>query len=275
MANTLYLVPSPIGNLNEISPRIKETLLSVDFIACEDTRNTQKLLSLIGISKACISCHEHNEQKESEIIVKKILNGQDCAYLSDAGFPCISDPGFLLVKECIKSNINIIPLSGPNAALLALIASGLDTDHFLFYGFLNPKISKKETEIEKLSSFPFTIILYESPHRINETIISLYKVLGNRRLVIARELTKKFEEFIRSDLKTLSSSNQEYKGELVLVLEGYKEIEKGNVSLDKSVLEKAKKLESLNYSKKEIASILSTLYELNKNQIYKELIKEN
>ena len=192
MANTLYLVPSPIGNLNEISPRIKETLLSVDFIACEDTRNTQKLLSLIGISKACISCHEHNEQKESEIIVKKILNGQDCAYLSDAGFPCISDPGFLLVKECIKSNINIIPLSGPNAALLALIASGLDTDHFLFYGFLNPKISKKETEIEKLSSFPFTIILYESPHRINETIISLYKVLGNRQLVIARELTKKF-----------------------------------------------------------------------------------
>lgn len=275
MANTLYLVPSPIGNLNEISPRIKETLLSVDFIACEDTRNTQKLLSLIGISKVCISCHEHNEQKESEIIVKKILNGQDCAYLSDAGFPCISDPGFLLVKECIKSNINIIPLSGPNAALLALIASGLDTDHFLFYGFLNPKISKKETEIEKLSSFPFTIILYESPHRINETIISLYKVLGNRKLVIARELTKKFEEFIRSDLKTLSSSNQEYKGELVLVLEGYKEIEKGNVSLDKSVLEKAKKLESLNYSKKEIASILSTLYELNKNQIYKELIKEN
>lgn len=275
MANTLYLVPSPIGNLNEISPRIKETLLSVDFIACEDTRNTQKLLSLIGISKACISCHEHNEQKESEIIVKKILNGQDCAYLSDAGFPCISDPGFLLVKECIKSNINIIPLSGPNAALLALIASGLDTDHFLFYGFLNPKISKKETEIEKLSSFPFTIILYESPHRINATIISLYKVLGNRKLVIARELTKKFEEFIRSDLKTLSSSNQEYKGELVLVLEGYKEIEKGNVSLDKSVLEKAKKLESLNYSKKEIASILSTLYELNKNQIYKELIKEN
>lgn len=275
MANTLYLVPSPIGNLNEISPRIKETLLSVDFIACEDTRNTQKLLSLIGISKACISCHEHNEQKESEIIVKKILNGQDCAYLSDAGFPCISDPGFLLVKECIKSNINIIPLSGPNAALLALIASGLDTDHFLFYGFLNPKISKKETEIEKLSSFPFTIILYESPHRINETIISLYKVLGNRKLVIARELTKKFEEFIRSDLKTLSSSNQEYKGELVLVLEGYKEIEKGNVSLDKSVLEKAKKLETLNYSKKEIASILSTLYELNKNQIYKELIKEN
>ena len=275
MANTLYLVPSPIGNLNEISPRIKETLLSVDFIACEDTRNTQKLLSLIGISKACISCHEHNEQKESEIIVKKILNGQDCAYLSDAGFPCISDPGFLLVKECIKSNINIIPLSGPNAALLALIASGLDTDHFLFYGFLNPKISKKETEIEKLSSFPFTIILYESPHRINETIISLYKVLGNRKLVIARELTKKFEEFIRSDLKTLSSSNQEYKGELVLVLEGYKEIEKGNVSLDKRVLEKAKKLESLNYSKKEIASILSTLYELNKNQIYKELIKEN
>ena len=275
MANTLYLVPSPIGNLNEISPRIKETLLSVDFIACEDTRNTQKLLSLIGISKPCISCHEHNEQKESEIIVKKILNGQDCAYLSDAGFPCISDPGFLLVKECIKSNINIIPLSGPNAALLALIASGLDTDHFLFYGFLNPKISKKETEIEKLSSFPFTIIFYESPHRINETLMSLYKVLGNRKLVIARELTKKFEEFIRSDLKTLSSSNQEYKGELVLVLEGYKEIEKDNISLDKSVLDKAKKLESLNYSKKEIASILSTLYELNKNQIYKELIKEN
>ena len=270
MNSTLYLVPSPIGNLKEVSPRIKEILSSVDFVACEDTRNTKKLLTLIGISKPCVSCHEHNETQESQNIVKRILNGETCAYLSDAGFPCISDPGFILTKECIKNNIKVVPLSGPNAALLALIGSGLDTAHFMFYGFLDAKISKKEAEIASFSDFPYTILLYEAPHRINETLTSLYKILGNRKIVIARELTKMFEEFIRSDLKTLVEVKQEYKGELVVVLEGKKKEE--NV-VDSSLLLKAKDLEKLGYSKKDVASILSTLFDINKNKIYKLLIE--
>ena len=270
MNSTLYLVPSPIGNLKEVSPRVKEILSSVDFVACEDTRNTKKLLTLIGISKPCVSCHEHNETQESQNIVKRILNGETCAYLSDAGFPCISDPGFILTKECIKNNIKVVPLSGPNAALLALVGSGLDTTHFMFYGFLDAKISKKEAEIASFSDFPYTILLYEAPHRINETLTSLYKILGNRKVVIARELTKMFEEFIRSDLKTLVEVKQEYKGELVVVLEGKKKEE--NV-VDSSLLLKAKDLEKLGYSKKDVASILSTLFDINKNKIYKLLIE--
>ena len=271
MPNTLYLVPSPIGNLNEVSPRIKEILNSVSFIACEDTRNTQKLLALLDISKPCVSCHEHNEISESQIIAKRILNGEDCAYLSDAGFPCISDPGFLLTKECIKNNIKVIPLSGPNAALLALVGSGLDTTHFMFYGFLDSKISKKEAEIAGFLNYKYTIILYEAPHRINETLSSLYKILGNRKIVIARELTKMYEEFIRSDLKTLCEGNREYKGELVLVIEGKKEEIK---EINDEIVEKAKALEKLGYSKKEISSIISTIYSINKNKVYKELIKD-
>lgn len=272
MANTLFLVPSPIGNLSEVSPRIKETLSSVSFIACEDTRNTQKLLSLIGIKKSCVSCHEHNEKNESEKIIARVLNGDDCAYMSDAGFPCISDPGFLLVKECIKNNIKVVPLSGPNAALLALVGSGLDTYHFLFYGFLDSKTNKKEAEIAGFLNFPYTIILYEAPHRINETIASLYKVLGDRKIVIVRELTKMYEEFIRSSLKELAENPREYKGELVLVLEGNKTLNEDN-KIDNEILQKAKELEKLGYSKKDASAILATLFKLNKNQIYKELIK--
>lgn len=274
MPNYLYLVPSPIGNLSEVSPRIKEVLSSVDFIACEDTRNTSKLLNLLGISKPTLSCHEHNELSESVKIIKRILNGENCAYLSDAGFPCISDPGFLLTKECIENGIKVIPLSGPNAALLALIGSGLDTIHFMFYGFLDAKISKKETEIAGFLDFPYTIILYEAPHRINETLQSLYNILGNRKVCVARELTKMYEEFIRSDLKTLTETKREYKGELVIVLEGNKNV-KVDSEIDQEILDKASLLIKEGYSKKETSQILTLLYKVNKNKLYKELIKND
>ena len=271
MPNTLYLVASPIGNLNDVSPRVKEVLNLVSFVACEDTRNTSKLLSLIGIKKPCISCHEHNEKSESEKIVNRIKNGEDVAYLSDAGYPCISDPGFILSKLCIENDIKVVPISGPNAALMALIASGLDTNHFMFYGFLDAKISKKETEIAGFLNFPYTILLYEAPHRINETLTSLYKILGNRKIVIARELTKLYEEFIRSDLKTLCEEKHEYKGELVLVLEGNSKT--NNQEINEEIILKANKLLKLGYSKKDVASILSELFDINKNKLYKELIK--
>ena len=146
MSGILYLVPSPIGNLQEVSPRVKEVLNLVDFVACEDTRNTSHLLSLLNISKKCVSCHEHNEASSSQNIVSSILDGKNVAYLSDAGYPCISDPGFILTKKAIENDIKVVPLSGPNAFLNALVGSGIDTSHFLFYGFLDSKASSREKE---------------------------------------------------------------------------------------------------------------------------------
>jgi 16S rRNA (cytidine1402-2'-O)-methyltransferase len=267
MSGILYLVPSPIGNLQEVSPRVKEVLNLVDFVACEDTRNTSHLLSLLNINKKCVSCHEHNEVSSSQNIVSSILDGKNVAYLSDAGYPCISDPGFILTKKAIENDIKVVPLSGPNAFLNALVGSGIDTSHFLFYGFLDSKASSREKELENLKDFPFTLIFYEAPHRINETLNSMYKILGNRKITIARELTKKFEEFIRSDLKTLVEENREYIGELVVVVEQAK-----NNLEDKDFKNEVKKLVDSGYSLKDAINIVSILYGANKNKLKRELM---
>lgn len=267
----LFLVPSPIGNLKEVSPRVMEVLSTIDLVACEDTRNTSKLLALLGISKKCISCHEHNESFESEKIIELLLNGKKIAYLSDAGYPCISDPGSILVKKAIENNIKITPLSGPNAFLNALIASGIDTSHFLFYGFLDSKESKRENELDKLKEFPYTLIFYEAPHRINDTLKSMLKVLGNRKITIARELTKLHEEFIRSDLLTLVNENRNFIGELVIVVEKY---EKEDIKDLDEYVTKVKELIKSNYKLKEAVSIVSLLFSVNKNKLYKEAIEK-
>jgi 16S rRNA (cytidine1402-2'-O)-methyltransferase len=267
MSGILYLVPSPIGNLQEVSPRVKEVLNLVDFVACEDTRNTSHLLSLLNINKKCVSCHEHNEVSSSQNIVSSILDGKNVAYLSDAGYPCISDPGFILTKKAIENDIKVVPLSGPNAFLNALVGSGIDTSHFLFYGFLDSKASSREKELENLKDFPFTLIFYEAPHRINETLNSMYKILGNRKITIARELTKKFEEFIRSDLKTLVEENREYIGELVVVVEQAK-----NNLEDKDFKNEVKKLVDSGYSLKDAINIVSILFGANKNKLKRELM---
>lgn len=267
MSGILYLVPSPIGNLQEVSPRVKEVLNLVDFVACEDTRNTSRLLSLLNINKKCVSCHEHNEVSSSQNIVSSILDGKNVAYLSDAGYPCISDPGFILTKKAIENDIKVVPLSGPNAFLNALVGSGIDTSHFLFYGFLDSKASSREKELENLKDFPFTLIFYEAPHRINETLNSMYKILGNRKITIARELTKKFEEFIRSDLKTLVEENREYIGELVVVVEQAK-----NNLEDKDFKNEVKKLVDSGYSLKDAINIVSILFGANKNKLKRELM---
>lgn len=189
----LYLIPTPIGNINDITTRSLETLKSIDLIACEDTRNTSKLLSFYNIKIPSVSCHKFNEKEASSKLIKEILDGKNVGYVSDAGLPCISDPGAILVKECIKNDINIIPLPGANAALTALIASGLDTKHFYFYGFLDSQISKKEAELAGLLQIKDTLIFFEAPHRLDETLSSILKILGNRKIVIARELTKIYE----------------------------------------------------------------------------------
>lgn len=269
MSGILYLVPSPIGNLQEVSPRAKEVLSSVDFIACEDTRNTSKLLSLLNISKKCVSCHEHNEASSSEKIIQDLLEGRNIAYLSDAGYPCISDPGYLLVKKAIENNIQIVPLSGPNAFLNALVGSGIDTSHFIFYGFLDSKASSREKELNELKDLPFTLMFYEAPHRINETLESIYQVFGNRNVCIARELTKKFEEFIRSDLKTLVEEKREYIGELVIVVE-----KNSSTKNEDSYIDEYQKLIDAGYSTKDAINIISILFGANKNTLKKELMKK-
>lgn len=263
----LYLVPSPIGNISEVSQRVKDILNNVSYIACEDTRNTSKFLSLINISKKTFSCHEHNEKEASKKIIDDLLNGENIAYLSDAGYPCISDPGYILVKEAIKNNITITPISGPNALLNALVGSSLDPSHFMFYGFLKSKQSERIQELNSLKDFKYTIIFYESPHRIKETLNDIYKIFGNRKISICKELTKLHEEFIRTDLKTITENYIEIIGEIVLVIEGKNNIE-AEIS-DQEIIDKVNKLIENGLTKKDAILSISILNDINKNRIKK------
>jgi len=271
MSGILYLVPSPIGNLNDVSPRVRDTLSFVDYVACEDTRNTSKLLNLIGINgKKSVSCHEHNEKQSSINIVKDILDGKSVAYLSDAGYPCISDPGYLLTLEAIKNDIKIVPLNGASAFLSALIASGLDTEHFFFYGFLKSKSSERVHELENLKNMPYTMLFYEAPHRIKETLKDLYKVLGDRKIVIARELTKLHEEFIRTTLREVNENYKEIIGEIVLVIDKVPLIE---TSYDpQEIIEKVNLLIENGLTKKDAIISVSLLLDIPKNEVKKIVI---
>ena len=271
MIGKLYLIPTPIGNLKEVSPRFYEVIEDCSYLACEDTRNTLKLLNILNISKKCISCHEHNEKSSSINIINDILDGETIGYLSDAGYPCISDPGYILVKEAINKGITIVPISGPNAMLNALVGSGLNTDHFFFYGFLSAKSSQRKKELFSLKTIPFTIIFYESPHRIKETLKDIYDVFGDRKVSIARELTKLHEEFIRDSLKNVIEQNQTLIGELVIVIEGAQNT-KEEINKD-SIINLYNKFLENGFSKKD--SILATSLSLNirKNELY-DLLKE-
>ena len=271
MIGKLYLIPTPIGNLKEVSPRFYEAIEDCSYLACEDTRNTLKLLNILNISKKCISCHEHNEKSSSINIINDILYGKTIGYLSDAGYPCISDPGYILVKEAIDKGITIVPISGPNAMLNALVGSGLNTDHFFFYGFLSAKSSQRKKELFSLKTIPFTIIFYESPHRIKEALKDIYDVFGDRKVSIARELTKLHEEFIRDSLKNIIEQNQTLIGELVIVIEGAQNT-KEEINKD-SIINLYNKFLENGFSKKD--SILATSLSLNirKNELY-DLLKE-
>ena len=201
-----------------------------------------------------------------ELIIEDLKMGLNIAYSSDAGSPCISDPGEILVKKAIENNIKIVPLPGPNAGLTALIASGLDISHFYFYGFLDSKISKKEAEIAGFLKINVPIIIYESPHRVSETLKSLFKILGNRKIIIARELTKFYEEFIYTTLEEILKNEIKLIGEIVIIIEGNSL--KEDIDLDSKII----KLKELKYSNKDIVNIINSLYDVNKNEIKKKLI---
>lgn len=262
----LYLLATPIGNMSEISPRTKAIIEESEYIACEDTRNSGLLLSRLGFSKKLISCHEHNEEAASSQIVSLLKQGKKVAYMSDAGYPAISDPGSRLVANCLNNGIKVSTVSGPNAALNALAGSGLDSTHFYFHGFLSSKPSERDQELQEIQSRKETVIFYESPHRIGKTLAALYEALGERPAVIARELTKAHEEFIRGNLKEfLALDVSTLKGEMVIVVEGKKE----EKAIDeKAIINQLKAyLDSGIRSKEAIKKIAETL-SINKNQVY-------
>lgn len=265
----LYLVATPIGNMQEVSPRTIETLKEVDLVACEDTRVTGKFLTMLGISKPLVSLREHNEVSASNEIVTKILNGTKVAYMSDAGYPCISDPGSRLVKLALQNDINITAISGPNAALNALVASGLCEDHFYFHGFLDAKESVKLEELRKLANREETLIFYEAPHRIQKTLGAMFTILGNRKACIARELTKKHEEYIRGSLEELSQIDPEtLKGEMVIIVEGSLGEIKPDINNDE-IIQMVKNLVNMGLTTKDAIKKVAETTNINKNYIYK------
>mgnify|MGYP003086577832 FL=1 len=217
---TLYLVPTPIGNLNEMTPRAIDVLNSVDVIACEDTRNSGQLLKHFGISKRLIAYQNFNEASSTKGIINLLSQGKNIALISDAGYPLINDPGQRVVSEVTALGYNVVPISGCSAFLNALVASGLIAQPFIFIGFLPPSTHDCVKKLRLYQSYPMTLIMYEAPHRIEKMLQSCLDVLGDRHICIARELTKVHEEFIRGKISEILPIASELKGEMVVVIEG-------------------------------------------------------
>lgn len=266
----LYLIATPIGNLSEFSTRALETIKEMDLIGAEDTRNTGDLLNKFNIKKSLFSLREHNEIEASEYLIKQIKEGKKVAYMSDAGYPGISDPGYLLTKLALENDIAVSVISGPSAFISALVSSGLETDHFYFHGFLSPKENEAKSELSELKDKKETLIFYESPHRIKKTLEILLSELGNRKVSLHRELTKLNEENIIGTLEELITLDEStLKGEMVIIIEGNKD----NKSLsDKEIIDKVNYFIAKNMSKKDAIDTVSEIYGVRKNTI-KDLIK--
>ena len=267
----LYLVATPIGNLGEFSSRAIKVIEEMDLIAAEDTRNTKDLLAKFNINKPLVSLREHNEVEQSLHLIEEIKKGKKIAYVSDAGYPAISDPGAILVKLANENDIAISVVNGSSAFINALVGSALPTDHFYFHGFLSAKATEAKKELEELKDKKETLIFYESPHRIEEAINLLNEVLGNRKVSLQRELTKLNEEKIYGTINELKELDfTQIKGEIVIVVEGNKE-EKASLS-EKEILEKVNYFTSKGMSKKDAVETVSEIYEIKKNLI-KDIVK--
>lgn len=233
----LYVVGTPIGNLSDFSPRAVETLKSVDFIAAEDTRVTLKLLTHFGIQKPLVSYYEHNLREKGEYILERIESGESCAIVTDAGMPCISDPGEDLVRLCAERGIEINVVPSPTAAMSALAISGLPTSRFSFEGFLSVTKKQRQAHLDEIKNFRRTLIFYEAPHKLIYTLEDLLANLGDRRISLCRELTKIHEEVLRGRISDMLSYYKERtpKGEYVLVVEGAQEAEEKTITIDEAV----------------------------------------
>ena len=273
MSGILYIVATPIGNLEDITLRALRILNEVDLIAAEDTRQTLKLLNHFEISKPLISYHRHNEEIKSDLLIDKLKNGENIAVVSDAGTPGICDPGEEIVKRAIEENIQVIPIPGACAMINALIASGLDTKEFSFLGFLPLNKKLRKEKIEEIEKSQKTIILYEAPHKMKNTLQDLSEILGERKVVLARELTKIHEEFIREDINTLLEKIDSLKGEMILIIEGSSNKHDEKMSLNELSLEEHYKFyEEQGIDKKDIIKRIAKDRNVSKNEIYMKFV---
>lgn len=271
---TLYLVPTPIGNLDDMTFRAVQTLNEVDLVACEDTRVTQKLLNHFEIDTAKVSYHEHNVHAQTNELIRDLLDGKNIAQVSDAGMPSISDPGVELVAAAVTQNIPVVPLPGANAALTALIASGLAPQPFTFYGFLSRKKSELNEELEQLKDKTETLMFYESPHRLVRFLKELVNVFGEeRKVVLARELTKRYEEFIRGTAKEVLdwADETELRGEFVVLVAGNDEVEEEVYWEDWTVLQHVEyKMTYEKMSSKDAIKAVAKERKIPKREVYAE-----
>ena len=266
----LYLVVTPIGNLNDISYRAVETLNKVDFIACENPNNSLKLLQNFNISKKLIQVNAVHENEMSLNVINLLKEGNGVAFISDAGFPCISDPGSTLVKHCVENDIEVTTVGGNSAFLNALLGSDIDTTRFTFLGFLSSKPGTLKNELENYKNRCETLIFYESSHRIVDTLNIMYEVFGERKVCVAKELTKMFETYIRFNLhKNIQLTADQQKGEFVIIVEGSKE---NSVSIE-VLLEKVNELIKLGLSTKSACEFIAKENNISKNALYKLIHK--
>lgn len=269
----LYLVATPIGNLEDITLRAIKVLKEVDLIAAEDTRQTLKLLNHLEISKPLISYHRHNEEVRKEILIEKLLNGQNVAVVTDAGTPAISDPGEEIVKEAIENEIKIVPIPGACALINALIASGLDTKEFSFYAFLPLNKKLRKNKLEEIKKDGKTAILYEAPHKLMSTLDDILKNLGDRYIVLAKELTKIHESFLRGNVSEILVNLEKNppKGEYIILIKGEKIVEENE--LNKLSLEEHYEFyKNQGLEKKEIIKKIAKDRNVSKNEIYQKFI---
>lgn len=277
LPRTLYLVATPIGNLADLSERAIKVLSEVDFIAAEDTRNTAKLLSILGFSKPLISYFEHNKNERGEQILARIESGESCALVTDAGTPAISDPGEDLVRLCAERRITVTSIPGCCAAITALTLSGLATGKFVFEGFLGTNNSERKKRLDLLAREERTTILYEAPHRLCTTLEELLKALGNRRITLCRELTKLNEEVMRTDLEGAVAYYMEHapRGEYVLVLDGTKDADSGTYWDQLSVMEHIEHHMEAGLERMDAIKATAKERGVSKSVIYAEFVKNS
>ncbi len=264
---SLYLIPTPIGNLDDITVRALKTLELVDFILCEDTRETGKLLSKYNIKKKLVSCHEFNEEKVRSYVVEELKNGLNIGLVTDQGTPIISDPGYIVAKEVIRCGFNVVSLPGATAFVPALTMAGIDPSPFLFYGFLNAKDSKKKKELQILKNLKYTMIFYEAPHRLKDTLSDMLEVFGDRNITISREISKIHEEVLRDRISNLIDIADSLKGEFVLVVEGNHEVVDYS---HMSIIEHVKLYVEDGMDEKEAIKLVAKERDVAKSIVYKE-----
>ncbi|CCX35600.1 ribosomal RNA small subunit methyltransferase I [Clostridium sp. CAG:1000] len=264
----LYLIPTPIGNLDDITLRALNILKEVDIVFAEDTRETFNLLKYYNINKKIESCHKYSEMKNKEKILKILKEGKTIGFVSDRGTPLISDPGNFVVNEVIKENIPVIALPGATALIPALNMSGLDNERFLFYGFLNNKKNAAKNELNRLKDVEYTMIFYESPRRLKTTLELMLEAFGNRKISIVREISKLHEEIIRDSIENVTKIIDDIKGEIVIVVEKEKNNKLETISTN--YIELVKEMQEAGYSKKDAIKEVSLKYNISKNKLYEE-----